>query len=203
MFFTANGANRPHLPPLGAMRAVSLFHDRHRMERRGTGRSASPLLLPMQGGNAFVSRKWQSGTRRLCGSLRHASGVRPPGSPFQQTGSKRYTQQEALNNGTLFPGLNLPFHLKADARNVVNSPLAELQALEFVLVELGLYLDTHSGDAEAFELYKQYAALEKEAREKYEAANGPLFQRSTANSKTWNAWLSDPWPWNYQEGAER
>ena len=80
---------------------------------------------------------------------------------------------------------------------------AELQALEFVLVELGLYLDTHSGDAEAFELYKQYAALEKEAREKYEAANGPLFQRSTANSKTWNAWLSDPWPWNYQEGAER
>ena len=50
---------------------------------------------------------------------------------------------------------------------------------------------------------RQYAALEKEAREKYEAANGPLFQRSTANSKTWNAWLSDPWPWNYQEGAER
>ncbi len=138
-----------------------------------------------------------------CGTLPECAPLAVPYVPFQQTGSKRYTQQEALNNGTLFPGLNLPFHLKADARNVVNSPLAELQALEFVLVELGLYLDTHSGDAEAFELYKQYAALEKEAREKYEAANGPLFQRSTANSKTWNAWLSDPWPWNYQEGAER
>ena len=138
-----------------------------------------------------------------CGTLPECAPLAVPYVPFQQTCSKRYTQQEALNNGTLFPGLNLPFHLKADARNVVNSPLAELQALEFVLVELGLYLDTHSGDAEAFELYKQYAALEKEAREKYEAANGPLFQRSTANSKTWNAWLSDPWPWNYQEGAER
>ena len=90
MFFTANGANRPHLPPLGAMRAVSLFPDRHRMERRGTGRSASPLLLPMQGGNAFVSRKWQSGTRRLCGSLRHASGVRPPGSALCALSADRF-----------------------------------------------------------------------------------------------------------------
>mgnify|MGYP000360060151 CR=1 FL=1 len=79
--------------------------------------------------------------------------------------------------------------------------LAELQALEFVLVELGLYLDTHQGDAEAFELYKQYAAMEKEAREKYEAMNGPVTQMATANAKTWAAWLSEPWPWNYQEGG--
>ena len=79
--------------------------------------------------------------------------------------------------------------------------VAELQALEFVLVELGLYLDTHQGDAEAFELYKQYAAMEKEAREKYEAMNGPVTQMATANAKTWAAWLSEPWPWNYQEGG--
>ena len=79
--------------------------------------------------------------------------------------------------------------------------LAELQALEFVLVELGLYLDTHQGDAEAFELYKQHAAMEKEAREKYEAMNGPVTQMATANAKTWAAWLSEPWPWNYQEGG--
>ena len=126
-----------------------------------------------------------------------------PYVPFQQTGSRRYSQQDALNNGTLFPGLNLPFHVKAEARNVVNGPLAELQALEFVLVELALYLDTHQGDAEAFELYRQYACLEKEGREKYEAAFGPLYRSSTAMAKSWGAWIQDPWPWNYQEGGTK
>jgi len=125
-----------------------------------------------------------------------------PYVPFQQTGSKRYSQSDALSNGTLFPSLNLPFHMKADARNVVNSALAELQALEFVLLELGLYLDTHQGDAEAFELYRQYAAKERQAREQYEAAHGPLFMQSTANEKDWSAWLKDPWPWNYAEGGK-
>lgn len=138
-----------------------------------------------------------------CGTMPDCAPLAVPYVPFQQTGSKRYAQQDALNNGTLFPGLNLPFHLKAEARNVCGGPLAEIQALEFVLVELGLYLDTHQGDTEAFELYKQYAAMEKEARMKYEASHGPLFQRSTANSKNWGAWLSDPWPWNFHEGGNR
>lgn len=143
-----------------------------------------------------------AGCGDACGTLPECAPLAVPYVPFQQTGSKRYNQADALNNGTLFPGLNLPFHLKADARNVVSGHLAELQALEFVLVELGLYLDTHQGDAEAFELFKQYAAMEKTAREQYEAMHGPLFQKSTANEKTWAAWLKDPWPWNYTEGGK-
>jgi len=119
--------------------------------------------------------------------------------PFQQTCPKRYSQDDALSNGTLFPGLNLPFHLKADARNVVNCPLSELQALEFVLLELALYLDTHQGDKEAFALFQQYAALEKEGRKKYESMFGPLFKSSAADTDGWQNWLQDPWPWNYTE----
>ena len=69
-----------------------------------------------------------------------------------------------------------------------------------MLTELGLYLDTHQGDAEAFELFRQYAAMEKEAREKYEAMSGPLFQKSAARDKTYT-WLKDPWPWNFTEGG--
>ncbi len=138
-----------------------------------------------------------------CGTLPECAPLAVPYVPFQQTGSKRYCHQDALNNGTLFPGLNLPFHLKPEAANAVNGPLGELQALEFVLVELGLYLDTHQGDTEAFELYRQYAALEETARKKYEAMCGPITQFATANSKTWGAWLSDPWPWNYQEGGAK
>ena len=106
-----------------------------------------------------------SGCGDNCGTLPACAPLAVPYVPFQQTGAKRYNQTDALNNGTLYPGLNLPFHVKTDGRNVVSGHLAELQALEFVLMELGLYLDTHQDDSEAFELYRQYAAMEKTARE--------------------------------------
>lgn len=113
---------------------------------------------------------------------------------------KRYSQNDALSNGTLFPGLNLPFHLKIDAPNAVTGPLGELQALEFVLLELGLYLDTHQNDSEAFALYQQYAALEKAGREKYESMFGPLYQSAVAGHKNFSQWIKDPWPWDFQKG---
>lgn len=137
-----------------------------------------------------------------CGTMPSCAPLAVPYVPFQQTGSKKYNQSEALNNGTLFPGLNLPFKAKVKATDVVNGPLAELQALEFVLVELALYLDTHQNDQEAFELFRQYSALEKEARARYEAMHGPLTHNAAAAGERYN-WLQDPWPWNYQEGGKK
>lgn len=134
------------------------------------------------------------------GTMPSCAPLAVPYVPFQQTGSKKYNQSEALNNGTLFPGLNLPFKAKAKATDVVNGPLAELQALEFVLLELGLYLDTHQGDKEAFALFQQYAALEKEGRARYEAMYGPLTLTATAADESYT-WLKDPWPWNFCEGG--
>lgn len=137
-----------------------------------------------------------SGTLPICAPLA------VPYVPFQQTGSKKYNQNDALNNGTLFPGLNLPFKAKINARNVIDGPLNELQALKFVLVELGLYLDTHQNDKEAFALFKKYAAMEKEGRKRYEAMYGPLTQLAAANQEEFT-WIDDPWPWNYKEGGEK
>lgn len=71
-----------------------------------------------------------------CGTMPECAPLAVPYVPFQQTNPKRYSQQDALNNGTLFPGLNLPFRVKPDAAKVMGGALAELQALEFVLVEL-------------------------------------------------------------------
>ena len=137
-----------------------------------------------------------------CGTLPECAPLAVPYVPFQQQGSKQYGHREALNNGTLFPGLNLPFHVKVKPGDVANSALGELQALQFVLLELGLYLDTHKDDAEAFAVFQRYATMEKEARKRYEAENGPLFQRSTASSDSYN-WLCDPWPWNFMEGGNK
>ena len=135
------------------------------------------------------------------GTLPGCAPLAVPYVPFQQTGSKRYTQQEALNSGTLFPGLDLPFRVKGEMRRDLGGPLAELQALEFVLVELALYLDTHPDDAEAFALYQQYAEMERQARTRYEAAYGPLTKAAVAGSENWSAWLKGPWPWHPTEGG--
>ena len=81
------------------------------------------------------------------GTLPQCAPLAVPYVPFQQNSPNRYTQQQALASGTLFPGLDLPFRVKGEMRQNLGGPLAELQALEFVLVELALYLDTHSDDA--------------------------------------------------------
>lgn len=137
------------------------------------------------------------------GTLPACAPLAVPYVPFQQTNPKRYNQNDALSNGTLFPGLNLPFHRKTDAPNAVSGHLGELQALEFVLAELALYLDTHQDDAEAFALFQQYAALEKAGREKYEAMHGPIRFSAVADQKSWNSWVKDPWPWCYPEGGDK
>ena len=137
------------------------------------------------------------------GTLPECAPLAVPYVPFQQTGSKRYGQQEALTNGTLFPGLNLPFQVKGETKKALGGPMAELQALEFVLMELALYLDTHQEDQEAFALYQQYADLERQARARYEAMYGPLTLSAAAGSESWSAWLKGPWPWKQTEGGNR
>lgn len=132
------------------------------------------------------------------GTLPSCAGLAVPYVPFQQEGSQKYAQTDALSNGTLFPGLNLPFHLKIEGSTLPNSALAELQALEFVVLELGLYLDTHKDDAEAFALFKQYSAMEKAARAAYESKFGPITKETAATGNSYQ-WLTDPWPWNFEQ----
>ncbi len=138
-----------------------------------------------------------------CGTLPPCAPLAVPYVPFQQRGSKKYNQTEALANGTLFPGLNLPFHAKVAPSSPMEGAVSELQALHFVITELGLYLDTHKDDAEAFQLFQQYAKLAKEGKRRYEAMYGPLTLMNTARDDCFT-WLNDPWPWEYcQEGGAK
>lgn len=132
------------------------------------------------------------------GVLPPCGDLATPYVPMMEPLPDRYSYTEALNSGTLFPALNLPFHLMVDANDVVKTPLNELQALEFVVAELGLYLDTHPDDEEAFYVYKQYVELEKDARKAYVANKGPLFQLDSAQSETYT-WVKEPWPWHVKD----
>ena len=132
------------------------------------------------------------------GTLPFCAGLAVPYVPFQQNNPQKYAQTEALSNGTLFPGLNLPFRLAVEGSTLPATPLAELQALEFVVLELNLYLDTHRDDTEAFALFKQFSAMEKAAKAAYESKYGPITKETAAAADSYQ-WLSDPWPWNFSQ----
>lgn len=131
------------------------------------------------------------------GVLPACTGLAVPYVPFQQEDPPKYSQNEALSNGTLFPHLNLPFFRMTQGSTLPKTPLAELQALEFVVLELGTYLDTHPNDAEALQMFQQFAAMERSARAKYEERFGPLTRDVSAGENF--QWLNGPWPWNYEQ----
>ncbi|MEW8986222.1 MAG: spore coat protein CotJB [Bacillus sp. (in: firmicutes)] len=73
--------------------------------------------------------------------------------------------------------------------------LEQLQAVDFVLVELTLYLDTHPQDAEAINQFNQCAKERKRLKKVFEGQFGPLQQFGNSFSGyPWN-WNDTPWPW--------
>ena len=84
------------------------------------------------------------------GTLPGCAALAFPYIPMQSNNPTRYSRTEALQTGTLFPGLDLPFKAAIQARTKLpNTALVELMALDFAVTELNLYLDTHPQDQEA------------------------------------------------------
>ena len=142
--------------------------------------------------NAAAENKCPEGKGQLPG---RCAAMAFPFVAMQGQDPKRYDQREALQQGTLFPGLDLPFHKELKSRfPAANTALSELMALDFAIDELGLYLTTHPNDQQALELYWSYIRLGREGRAKYEEANGPLLQTDITEGSF--RWLDDPWPWD-------
>ena len=112
------------------------------------------------------------------GTLPGCAALAFPYIPMQSNNPTRYSRTEALQTGTLFPGLDLPFKAAIQARTKLpNTALVELMALDFAVTELNLYLDTHPQD-----------------REKSTAKYGPLDSAELVLEDGYT-WLNDPWPW--------
>ena len=73
--------------------------------------------------------------------------------------------------------------------------LEEIQAIDFTLVELNLYLNTHPHDLEAIKQFNETAQRSMQLKIVFEQKFGPLmnFGRSFSNYP-WN-WNDPPWPW--------
>ncbi|GGJ60009.1 spore coat protein JB [Anoxybacillus voinovskiensis] len=73
--------------------------------------------------------------------------------------------------------------------------LEQLQMVDFALVDLTLYLDTHPNDYQAIQQFNQLAQQRKQLKKQYETTYGPLQQYGNSYSNyPWN-WDDTPWPW--------
>jgi spore coat protein JB len=94
-------------------------------------------------------------------------------------------------------------HIGKERGNPVDKPypndyykqLEEIQAADFVLVELTLYLDTHPDDGQAISQYNQFAQYSRQLKRAFESQFGPLQQGSLNSSQTVWEWSKSPWPW--------
>ena len=121
--------------------------------------------------------------------------------PYQLENPPKYEARLGMVRGTLFPGLDLPFMGMVNQREKKVTPMTELQALNFAIQELALYLDTHRDDREALELYRKYQLLYDRCREEYQKQHGPMNHLDNSD-KSCYSWLDDPWPWEYCKNKE-
>ena len=77
-----------------------------------------------------------------------------------------------------------------------NELLNKLSELDFIAVDLALFLNTHPNHSEAIQTYNQVITAADAVRMKYEESYGPLcsFRSYAADTQNWQ-WKNDPWPW--------
>lgn len=135
-----------------------------------------------------------------CGTLPSCAPLAVGYVPEQSAAQPVYDAPKALARGTLFPGLDLPLG------NIVNQgvpdlPMAELMAIDFAAHDLSLYLDTHPGDEEAFQVYQDLLRLAEEGAKRYAAKYGPICKKDLIDAKRFS-WLDSPWPWELETKRE-
>lgn len=71
--------------------------------------------------------------------------------------------------------------------------LTRISEIQFVCVELNLYIDTHPDDADALSDYYHYSTMLKSLIESYEQQYGPLLGFGHSATHT-GSWVCSEWP---------
>jgi spore coat protein JB len=71
--------------------------------------------------------------------------------------------------------------------------LKDLMALDFMAIDLNLYLNTHPYDGRALMIFINTVQRSNMVRDNYERMYGPI-TASASNSWPW-PWINSPWPW--------
>lgn len=75
--------------------------------------------------------------------------------------------------------------------------LHRIHALDFAILELKLFLDTHPCDQQALAQRQEYMTTRAMLIETYEAQYGPyVVTAKQVKGNRWS-WVDSPWPWEY------
>lgn len=75
--------------------------------------------------------------------------------------------------------------------------LKKIQAADFALVDINLFLDTHPTDKGALECFSKYQKIYDSLVKEYEEKFGALMPKRVDTNKGWT-WIDNPWPWEME-----
>ena len=73
--------------------------------------------------------------------------------------------------------------------------MCELNKVQFAVVEVGMFLDTHPRNKKALETMKMYRDKYHELKKRYEEKFGMIDICSPNNCNDKWSWVENPWPW--------
>ncbi|MCS1350192.1 spore coat protein CotJB [Mechercharimyces sp. CAU 1602] len=73
--------------------------------------------------------------------------------------------------------------------------LYQLQVVEFTILELNLYLDTHPCDQQAIYQFNQCSYQLQQLKHDFECKYGPLTNFGFSYMEPGKEWYQGPWPW--------
>lgn len=78
--------------------------------------------------------------------------------------------------------------------------LRRIATIDFAIVELHLYMDTHPNAENINSKLREYEEKSTILRKEYEEKYGPLIPNNIDGNQ-W-AWISNPWPWDNDEEVD-
>ncbi|MEG0830043.1 MAG: spore coat protein CotJB [Anaerovoracaceae bacterium] len=76
--------------------------------------------------------------------------------------------------------------------------MRNIQELDFVIIDIGLYLNNQPECEKALALFAKYQELQRCAKAEYEKEFGPLNYAGVDVNGGWS-WIEKPWPWEVEE----
>ena len=74
----------------------------------------------------------------------------------------------------------------------------QIHAIDFALLEMNLYLDTHPADECALKTFQIYKEKRAEKIMEYESRFGPyIVTAPDCQCDNYFEWINSPWPWEY------
>lgn len=72
----------------------------------------------------------------------------------------------------------------------------KIEALDFAILEMVLFLDTHPSNRQALQMLHEYRHRRRDAISNYEAKYGTYVKTADdVKSKDYWNWIDSPWPW--------